>query len=244
MGKKIKLILSISLVINFIFILLGGYIIHKKGGIEWIKEKTKFALNNKVNENNYSPYYLTKKSIFETQKNNSNAIVFLGDSITDNYDWYEEFQNINIQNRGISQDTTDGVLNRLDDIVAEKPKKIFLMLGINDLGQSKTVNYIINNYDNIINKIKTESPDTIIYIQSVLPINKSLNGSGVINIEDIIKLNTNLQQLSNCQNIIYIDIYDSVKDDDNNLNKSLTYDGTHLNGEGYKIWIYLIKNYI
>jgi lysophospholipase L1-like esterase len=244
MNKKIKLPLIISLIVNFIFILSVGYVIHKKGGISWVHTKVEAVLNrNKVTENYSTPYYLTKKSIFESEKENQNAIVFLGDSLTDNYDWCEEFQNYNIQNRGISSDTTDGVLNRLDSIINEKPKKIFLMIGINDLGNGKQNDYIINNYNIILEKIKKGSPDTIIYIESILPVNKSLSGSAMADNNKIIDLNKKLQQLQS-NNVIYINIFNSLTTNDNELNKDLTYDGVHLNGQGYGIWVNIIKDYV
>jgi lysophospholipase L1-like esterase len=63
------------------------------------------------------------------------SIVFLGDSITDFFRVNEFFPGVYVINRGISGDTTDGVLNRLAESVYElSPSKIFLMIGTNDLG--------------------------------------------------------------------------------------------------------------
>jgi lysophospholipase L1-like esterase len=244
MNKKVKSALIISLILNFVLVFIGGYVVYKKGGINWMHTKVETVLNrNKTTENYLTPYYLTKKSIFESEKENSNAIVFLGDSLTDNYDWCEHFQNANIQNRGISGDTTDGVLNRLDSIINEKPKEIFLMIGTNDLGNGKQEDYIINNYKKILEQIETDSPNTLIYAQSILPVNKSLNGSAMADNNKIIDLNNKVKQLEN-DHVKFIDIFDSLKTNDNELNKDFTYDGTHLNEEGYKIWTNIIKDNI
>lgn len=244
MLKKLKIVLIISLALNLMLIFSGMYVINKKGGVSWIVEKSKAVFNsNKVTSINQSAYYLLKTSIYDIQNNNENAIVFLGDSITDNFDWYEAFKNIDIQNRGISNDTTDGILERLDVVIKENPKKIFLMIGINDLGNGKKVDYIVNNYKNILSKIKNESPNTIIYVQSVLPINKSLNGNGIFDNSDIMELNAQLEKLSD-KNVIFVDLFSLLKTDKNELNKDFTYDGTHINGEGYKIWTNIIKNFV
>ena len=66
---------------------------------------------------NLDPYYLHKKSQFEMlAQNDKYKIVMLGDSITDEGQWDELLNNSKVQNRGISGDTTDGVLDRLDSI--------------------------------------------------------------------------------------------------------------------------------
>jgi hypothetical protein len=59
------------------------------------------------------PYYQHKKQRFESYKTKAD-IVMIGDSITDGAEWHEMFPQLNIVNRGISGDTTVGVLNRLD----------------------------------------------------------------------------------------------------------------------------------
>lgn len=63
------------------------------------------------------PYYKHKKSQFEElTQNDKYKTMMLGDSITDEGRW-DELLNINtVQNRGISGDTTSGVLERLDSI--------------------------------------------------------------------------------------------------------------------------------
>ena len=63
------------------------------------------------------------------------------------------------------------------------------------------------------------------------------------NNKNIDELNGELTKLEN-ENIKYINIYDSLKTDDNQLNEKYTYDGIHLNGTGYQIWINLISKYV
>lgn len=244
MNKKIKSILSISIIINLLLISAGGFVIHKKGGVKWINNKVISFLNKDKKDNTDFPAsYYTKKSIFDEQENNSNAIVFLGDSLTDNYDWCEAFKNVDIQNRGISSDTTDGVLNRLDTIINEKPKEIFIMIGTNDLGNGKSVEYIVENYKTILGKINLGCPETKIFIQGVLPTNKTMTGNGMSSNNNIIDLNNILRKLEN-DNIKFINLHDSFLDDKNELNEDYTYDGVHLNGKGYEIWTDSIKDYV
>lgn len=80
------------------------------------------------NEYNYQ-----KRSLFEQLPIRGNDIVFLGNSITDGCEWAELFNNRHIKNRGISADRSGWLLDRLDPIVNGHPKKLFLMIGTNDL---------------------------------------------------------------------------------------------------------------
>src|SRR5262245_42410399 len=63
------------------------------------------------------------------------SIVFLGDSITELCHWSELLQNPSVLNRGIGGDTTQDILNRVDQIYRLRPQKLFLMIGVNDLIQ-------------------------------------------------------------------------------------------------------------
>lgn len=76
------------------------------------------------------PYYQHKKQRFESYKTKAD-IVMVGDSITDGAEWHEMFPQLNIVNRGISGDTTVGVLNRLEGITQTQAKKAFIMIGVN-----------------------------------------------------------------------------------------------------------------
>ena len=63
-------------------------------------------------------------------------IVFTGSSLCELFPISEMLQNveprIRVYNRGIGGDNTFGMIDRLPDILKSKPRKIFLMAGIND----------------------------------------------------------------------------------------------------------------
>jgi hypothetical protein len=111
-----KKALTFSIIINILFIQFGGYVINKKGGIDYLK--LKFGLQTEIaNQQDYGTNYKAKKSIFEIMPNDTNEIIFLGDSITEWCDWYELFGKANIKSRGIGGDIINGVIDRLDEIV-------------------------------------------------------------------------------------------------------------------------------
>jgi lysophospholipase L1-like esterase len=83
------------------------------------------------------------------------AVVLLGDSITAGTDWNALLPSFDVANRGISSDTTDGVLGRIDKIVAMHPRCVALMIGINDLlsVKPKSVQQISENYTAIVDRL-------------------------------------------------------------------------------------------
>ncbi|MEY7998781.1 GDSL-type esterase/lipase family protein [Clostridium sp. Mt-5] len=228
--RKKNIICFISVLLNIFFIFSGIHAIYKS-------HRTQILQRENVNRNIIkNTYYLAKQSQFETLNIKSGDIVFLGDSITNRSEWEELFNNPNIKNRGIDGDTTNGILNRLNTITRGHPEKIFLMIGINDVLHKKEPSYILDNYKQILNEIRMDSPDTTIYVESILP-NNNIRSN-----RDVKFLNEELRKLSG-NKIIYIDLFDKfVKD--NKLSSKYTYDGTHLNGRGYLIWKQQIYQYV
>lgn len=197
-------------------------------------------------QNRYSPYYYQKKSLFEQLPNNQNEIIFLGDSITDGCNWAELLQDPRIKNRGISGDVTDGVLERLGEVIESQPEKIFLMIGINDLARGKSVDYVLNNIKRLIKVIQKDSPGTETYIQSVLPVNPdfSLFPDHISKSQEVTELNHGLIKICNHYELQYIDIYSHLADEKQKLSPDYTNDGLHLTGAGYVIWGSVVKKYL
>jgi hypothetical protein len=82
------------------------------------------AQSQEKQKTKYYPYWHQKETHFRSLPNEANEIIFLGDSITDGCNWSEMFHDLRVKNRGISADITDGVLDRLDEVVESKPLKI------------------------------------------------------------------------------------------------------------------------
>ena len=99
------------------------------------------------------------------------AVVFMGNSITDGCEWAELFNNRHVKNRGISGDRSGWLLDRLDPIVGGHPKKLFLMIGVNDLAAGVSPDEIVANVARLIDRFQSESRWTKIYVQSILPVN-------------------------------------------------------------------------
>lgn len=203
-----------------------------------------FAQENKQNFHNY--FYDQRRSLFESMPTRKNEIILLGDSITNCANWDELFPNEKVKNRGISGDITLGVLDRMDEIVKRKPKKIFILIGINDISLGIEKNIILANYKGIISKIKNDSPKTTVYIQSILPTNDAFDTfkkhQGKM---DIIKaVNSDLEELAKENSVIFLNIFPEFLDEQGKLSKIYTNDGLHLLGDGYLHWASLLKKHI
>lgn len=191
-----------------------------------------------------SPYYHQRASLFEILPTSSEDIIFLGNSITDGAECIELFMNNNIKNRGISGDTAEGILNRLSCIIQAHPKKIFLLIGVNDLYGGKSPQVIAFTIETIIKEIRKESPQTIIYLQSVLP----CNGELPIDVKQeggIEKLNFLLKEIARKNKITFIDLYSKFREGESNkINPAYSNDGLHLIGKGYLLWKQILLPYI
>jgi len=198
-------------------------------------------------QNNYSKHYYNLKEVYENTVDTENEIIFLGNSITEGGNWAEMFPNVNAVNRGISGDVSDGILHRLEEITSSNPKKIFLMIGTNDLARGRSVNYVLKNTELILSKIKLASPNTKIYIQMVLPFNPNVGkkfSGHKSNQQKVIVLNNQLKKLARKNKVKRINTHKKFRNREGLLIKEYTYDGLHLSAQGYKHWANVLYKYV
>lgn len=190
-------------------------------------------------DTNYkTSYYDQKLTLFRLLPDTKGEIIFLGNSITDIGEWSEIWNNSKVKNRGISSDNTFGVLARLDEITSSKPKKIFVMIGINDIAKGIPDSIIIANHQNIYNQIRIASPATKIYVQSILPTNADFTEFVRHQNKDanIRNINAALQKMCAAKGMTYVDLYSRFLNASGKLDSKFTNDGLHLNGQGFMQW--------
>lgn len=101
-----------------------------------------------------------------------NAVVFLGDSITQGWgdDMGGSFPGVKVANRGISGDTTRGVLIRLEqDVLAVQPSGVVILIGTNDLEEGADPETIMANLNLVLTKLKAHNPKMPIVLCQVFP---------------------------------------------------------------------------
>lgn len=198
----------------------------------------------KIDSSYNNTYYQGRMELFNTLPLQQKSIVFLGNSITERGNWNELLPGQKIMNRGIGGDNTFGVLARLDMVVKAHPKKVFLLIGINDLSRNLPREVILNNYERIINYIRSNSPKTTLYVQSVLPLYEPLTTAAYLkNKKDsILQLNVGIKALAEHYRLTYINLHEVFADANGDLIKEYTADGIHLKPAAYVLWIdYLRK---
>lgn len=226
MKKENRYIILFS-VILILGILIGGTI-YREGGLGYTKYEV-FA-NTKYNKREFK----------------SNQVMFLGDNIVDKCNLNALFNDANIVNEGISGNSTIDILNRLDEVIKLKPKTLFLHIGINDLRQIRgkvsqiNIDKSTQSYSKIIKTIKTNLPNTRIYIESILPVDNNIITQKYktdklynfyISNDYIEAFNTNLKIIALENNITYIN--------HNLFNPTTeTVDGIQPNVKGY----FVLKN--
>ena len=226
-NKLILIVLTISLFVNEFFLLKTNNL---TSSID--------DLNNTIEE---------KKDEMERLEDDYTNYLFLGDSITDYYDLDKYYEGLPVVNSGISGNTTKDILNDMKNRVYNyNPSKVFLLIGINDLGNQKSADEIVSNIKEIITNINNNKPNAEIYIESIFPINKNID-EDLIKVKDnnsVIEVNKLLEKYCDEKGYTYINIYNKLLDEDGNFSEEYTDDGLHPNEKGYEIITKELKKYL
>ncbi|GAA4279660.1 polysaccharide deacetylase family protein [Gaetbulibacter aestuarii] len=184
-------------------------------------------------------HYNEKIQEFKANPLHFGDIVLLGNSITEKGgDWSKRFNNPKVRNRGIAGDVTEGVINRLAEIYYYKPEKLFLLIGINDMFRADlSPKNISDNIFEIVNTIHSKSPETQIYVQTILPTINQYLVNKIKETNDIIK--SSLPDFC-----ILIDLHSIFADQNDLIIEEYAVDGVHPSEAGYKLWTNYIKGYV
>ncbi len=181
--------------------------------------------------------------------------VFIGDSrvvsLYEYSDWKEAtyYCSSGMTLGGVFKDPTgrwkDGnwKVNIADALQQKQYKKVYIMLGINDMGVGD-LDYFMNHYTDMVNQIHEWQPDAIIYIMSIMNVSAERNAQGdYINNEAIRVRNERLKELDNGRDTFYLDINSVVCDENGCLNAEYTFDGVHLYAQYVPLWTDYLKTH-
>ena len=164
------------------------------------------------------------------------ALVFTGDSITQEWGGGlgAAFPGVKVANRGISGDTTRGVLLRLrEDVLALTPAAIVLLIGTNDIEEGAAPETIAGNLRLILAAAKAHDPRMPVILCQILPSSESMRRPA-----DTIKA-TNALYLAAAKNdpqIIVLDTWSLFADASGNAGRAEFHDLLHLSEAGYAKW--------
>ena len=193
------------------------------------------------------PYITVDKSYFDDA-------LFIGDSRVEGMRLYSGLDNavfyckeglfmsdVLTENIGIAP---DGSRTTIPDALSQTQfKKIFIMIGINSIGIGNTADYKAQ-YQEILAEIQRHQPQAIVFINSIMNVTtEKSNRDPVINNVNINDKNVAAAGFANGVDIFYIDVNDYVTNDDGGLIPEYTWDGVHLYGQYYSLWVQCLEEH-
>lgn len=237
MKKLLKNKVALFFIVVCIFLFLCLLFLLKRDGYFDILKHT---MKNEKHSYLDNAQYTQRETMFESSKVEGVDVVFVGDSITARIEWEEFIDETTVLNRGIDSDVTEGVENRLDEVIRHNPKTVVLMIGINDIRQSVPKEETLSHYETILKTLQEKLPETKVIVQSVLPVRQSTG----INNQTVSELNAGIKELANAYHMDYVDIFSNMVDENNDLPAEYSIDGVHMTGDGYKIWLDALSEYL
>jgi len=175
-------------------------------------------------------------------------IVFMGDSITEFWSVLcpEFFDGKPYINRGISGQTTPQILIRFrPDVIALKPTIVVLLAGANDIAGNtghSTLEMILNNIISMAELAKANHIKLILC--SLLPAYDFPWKTGSFPAEKIETFNAMLKKYADENEILYLDYYSTMVDEQKGLKAAYADDGVHPNKAGYEVMAPLVEKAI
>ena len=173
----------------------------------------------------------------EAQPKLNGGILLAGDSITEGWLGYDIDLGEEVSNHGIGWDTVTGLKSRLPQMLRHNPDKLFILIGTNDIGYKRPAKDMALELTEIVETLLREKPGTKVYIQSVMP--RELES-----LQAVEAINKAYADVAREQGVTYINLMPVFAAPDGTLKPDLTYDGLHLNQNGYEVWAKALKTYI
>ena len=121
--------------------------------------------------------------------------------------------------------------------------KVYVMLGVNELGWSKTETYY-NQYAKLIDRLREDHPEAKIVLQSLPPVSARQEAKQTyVNNARISDYNAVIQALAEEKACYFLDVAACLTDENGLLPKDLNFDGIHLNPAGCKVWLNCLRTH-
>lgn len=172
-------------------------------------------------------------------------IVFMGNSITEGWKKADSsfFAGRPYINRGISGQTTPQMLLRFrPDVIDLKPAAVVILAGINDIAENTGPTTPEAILGNIVSMVQLAQANKIkVVMCSLLPANRFPWRPAILPADKVIAINKMLNEYATKNNIIYVDYYSAMVDNEKGLPKKYAEDGIHPTLEGYKVMEGLVE---
>lgn len=221
-------------------------------GTELDKNQESVSNDDTIEDNTTEPVTQTKAPTVETTEDKTyefttvdrsylDGALFIGDSRTstlyeyagwDNTDFYVEYGLTiwDVLNEPIAtRPGTNEKISVYDGLSATKYDKIYIMLGVNELGTGTADTYF-EQFKTVIDTIRALQPDATVFIQSIIHVTDEIDRKGTyINNDEINARNEKIKTLADNKSIFYIDNNQLFDDPQTGkLNPDYTGDGVHI----------------
>ncbi len=181
--------------------------------------------------------------------------LFIGDSRTDGIRLYSGIKNADyFCNTGATMKrlvantikvsspdkTLDGKEYLLGDLLdAKQYKKIYIMVGINEIGSN--INTLVSQYGDVLKWIKVKQPQALIFVMANLHVTKARSDKAIYNLTNarLDSYNGAISAFADNKTVFYLDVNEIFDDGNGNLRDECTSangDGAHLLAKYYKEW--------
>lgn len=193
-------------------------------------------------------YYAAERGHYLANKPKPGGVVFAGDStmayplihLTRRYveggltgPWRDLFAAGRVVNRSIPGDTIHGLHGRMADVLALAPAKLFVQVGVNDAGSSRTPDQLAAEYAEML---AGAPPGTRVYVIGSLPTRDDRDNGRARAINDAVRSAT-------VGLATYVDLWPTMSEG-GRLADRFTFDGVHLTREGADAWQAAITSYV
>ena len=181
-------------------------------------------------------------------------VAFVGDSRTDGFRLYSGLERgtyfcVTGETVASATDmenwkTEDGrKISLADAVAAADCGKIYLMLGINELGWNGT-DIFRGHAENLLRRLQADHPDAEIVVQSLLPVSAEQDAKGsYVNNQRILAYNQVWMELAEENGCDYVNIAEAVTGEDGCLPAEMSFDGVHLNRAGCHAWLDYLRTH-
>lgn len=163
--------------------------------------------------------------------------LFVGDSVTEGQKLYGDLDNAHYFCRvGLTiyqlfeepKSDEDSGLTLRETLRKRNYGKIFLLLGLNEMGTG-TTDYFVRHYSSAVAEIQRLRPDAKIFVEAILPVTKEKSdGDAVFSNPRIRERNAGLKALAAEKKVYFLDLSPAVSDDEGNLRAEFSGDGVHI----------------
>ena len=136
-----------------------------------------------------------------------------------------------------------GKISLADAVAAADCGKIYLMLGVNELGWNGT-EIFRSHAETLIQRLKADHPEAELVIQSLLPVTAAQDAKGTyVNNGRILAYNQVWRELAEAYGCAYVNVAEAVTGEDGCLPEEMSFDGVHLNRAGCRVWLDYLRTH-